>query len=71
MLEKDMENAIVADPVKYIGEENLKLIARQYRIGNYIFDLLFEDRHGAKLIVEIQRGTLDRTLTYKILDYIE
>ncbi len=71
MLEKDMENAIVADPVKYIGEENLKLIARQYRIGNYIFDLLFEDRHGAKLIVEIQRGTLDRTHTYKILDYIE
>ena len=71
MLEKDKENAIVADPVKYIGEENLKLIARQYRIGNYIFDLLFEDRHGAKLIVEIQRGTLDRTHTYKILDYIE
>ena len=32
-------------------------------------DLLFEDRHGAKLIVEIQKGVLDRNHTYKILDY--
>jgi hypothetical protein len=30
---------------------------------------LFEDRHGAKLIVELQYGTLDRPHTYKILDY--
>ena len=30
-----------------------------------------EDRHGAKLIVEIQRGTLDRNHTYKILDYYD
>lgn len=64
-----MEDAIVEKPGKYIGEKNLKLVARQYRMGNYIFDLLFEDRHGGKLIVEIQKGTLDRTHTYKILDY--
>jgi len=53
----------------YINEKGLKLLARQYKIGSYIFDLLFEDRHGGKLIVELQRGTLDRTHTYKILDY--
>lgn len=69
--EKEMEDAIVANPEKYLGESSLKLVARQYRIGNYIFDLLFEDRHGAKLIVEIQRGTLDRNHTYKILDYYD
>jgi hypothetical protein len=67
--EKDMEDAICGNPEKYLGEPGLKLIARQYRVGNYIFDLLFEDRHGAKLIVEIQKGTLDRNHTYKILDY--
>ncbi len=69
--EKDMEDAICKNPEKYLGEPGLKLIARQYRIGSYIFDLLFEDRHGAKVIVEIQKGTLDRNHTYKILDYYD
>jgi hypothetical protein len=69
--EKDMEDAISVDPEKYLGEKGLKLIARQYSIGNYRFDLLFEDRHGAKLIVEIQKGTLDREHHHKIQDYYE
>lgn len=71
LLEEDMENLIIENPKKYLGEEGLILIERQYRIGNYIFDLLFEDRHGCKLIVEIQRGTLDRNHTYKIFDYYD
>lgn len=69
LTEREMEDAIAADPQKYLQEERLELVARQYRIGSYIFDLLFRDRHGAKLIVELQRGTLDRNHTYKILDY--
>jgi len=71
LTEKDMEDAIARDPKRYLGEDGLELIERQYRIGGYIFDLLFKDRHGAKLIVEIQRGTLDRAHTYKILDYYD
>jgi hypothetical protein len=67
--EKDMENSIISNPEKYLGETGLKLLAQQHRIGNYIFDILFEDRHGAKMIVELQKGTLDRVHTYKILDY--
>jgi hypothetical protein len=67
--EKIMEDAICNNPEKYLGEQGLKLISRQFRIGNYIFDLLFEDRHGAKLIVEVQKGTLDRDHTYRIIDY--
>jgi hypothetical protein len=67
--EKRMEDAIISDPQKYIDEKGLKIIARQYHIGKYIFDLLFEDRHGGKLLVELQDGTLDRNHTYKILDY--
>jgi len=69
LTEKDMEDAIARDPKRYLGEDGLELIERQYRIGGYIFDLLFKDRHGAKLIVEIQRGTLDRAHTYKILGF--
>ena len=69
--EKMMEDAISTEPEKYLGEKGLRLIARQYSIGSYVFDLVFEDKHGARLIVELQRGTLDRAHTYKILDYYD
>lgn len=69
--EKDMETAITKDPEKFIGEHGLQIISRQHRIGKYVFDLLFQDRHGGKLIVEIQKGTLNRNHTYKILDYYD
>lgn len=69
MTEKDMEDQIAADPERFLGEPGLTLAARQYSIGSYRFDLLFADRHGGKLIVEIQKGTLDRQHAYKILDY--
>jgi len=70
LTEKMMEEAIINNPAKYI-EEGLTLLNRQFRIGSYIFDLLFKDRHGAKLIVELQKGTLDRNHTYKIMDYYD
>lgn len=70
LTEKMMEEAIIANPEKYI-EKGLSLVTRQFRIGSYIFDLLFEDRHGAKLIIELQKGTLDRNHTYKIMDYYD
>jgi len=66
-----MEDLIIDNPQKYLKEPDLNLVTRQYSIGNYRFDLLFEDRHHGKLIVEIQRGTLDRNHTYKILDYFD
>ena len=69
LTEKIMEDAICNNPEKYLGEKGLKFISQQFRIGTYIFDLVFEDRHGAKVIVEVQKGTLDRKHTYKILDY--
>jgi|GEM_PF-2443634 len=71
LTEKDMEDAIAAHPGQYISERELTLVERQLRIGSYRFDLLFQDRHHAKLIVEIQKGTLDREHTYKILDYYD
>lgn len=66
-----MEDLICSDPEKHLNESGLKLISRQYRLGSYIFDILLEDRHGAKLIVELQKGTLDRVHTYKIIDYYD
>ncbi|MBW7992272.1 MAG: DUF91 domain-containing protein [Planctomycetes bacterium] len=69
--EKNMEDLIAQNPDKYLGESGLSLVARQYCIGNFRFDLLFMDRHGGKLIVEIQRGTLDRNHMFKVFDYCD
>lgn len=69
--EKVMEDLIAAYPERYLGESGLKLLDRQLKVGPYRFDLIFQDRTGAKLIVEIQKGTLDREHTYKILDYYD
>jgi hypothetical protein len=69
--EKTMEDLIAANPEHYLGEPGLKLLDRQLKVGPYRFDLMFQDRTGAKLIVEIQKGTLDRVHTYKILDYYD
>ena len=48
--EREMEDQIAADPERFL-EKHLKLLSRQYRIGAYIFDLLFEDGHGGNLNV--------------------
>lgn len=67
--EKAMEDMIAGNPSQFLGESGLKLLGRQFRVGKFIFDLLFEDRSGGKLIVEIQKGTLDRSHMFKVLDY--
>ena len=67
--EKDMEDAIVNDPERFLKRSGLKLLSRQHRIGNFRFDLLFSDGLKDILIVEIQKGTLDRNHSFKIVDY--
>ena len=69
LTEKMMEDEICNDPDKYLGEKGLKLIKRQFSIGECRYDLLFEDRYGGKLIVELQKGTLDRDHFLRIMYY--
>jgi len=69
--EKVMEDLIASNPEFYLGEPGLRLVGRQFVVAGYRFDLIFCDRTGAKIIVEIQKGTLDRSHTYKILDYYD
>lgn len=56
ILERVMVDAIASRPEFYLGEPGLRLVERQYRIGRFRLDLLFEDRHNAKLNVEIQEA---------------
>lgn len=69
MTEREMEDVLSHYPDRILGECGLRVLSRQPSIGSYRFDLLLEDRHGGHVIVELQKGTLDRTHTYKILDY--
>jgi hypothetical protein len=67
--EEDMENAIATNPTRFLKRKGLKLLYRQHTIGKFRFDLLFENQVGRKIIVEIQKGTLDRNHSFKIVDY--
>ena len=68
--EDQMADVVVANSQELLGEA-LTLIARKHWIGRYELDLLFQDRQGGHLIVELQRGALDRYHLYKVLDYYD
>lgn len=66
--EKDMENLIASNPDKFI-EPGIKLIGRQvYRSGRR-FDLLFQDKFGRLLLVEIKKGVITRDAVGQIMEY--
>lgn len=67
--EKDMEDRIWDNPSNLIGEEGLVSMERQVHLDGYRADLLLEDSNGDHLLIEIQKGGLDRTHIWKILDY--
>lgn len=67
--EKDMEDLIWNDPDLFIGEKGLTRVERQVPLDGYRADVLFSDSKGSYLLIEIQRGSLDRTHIWKILDY--
>lgn len=50
-------------------EDKLSLKGRQVVVKGKRVDVLFEDRHGQKLIVEIKKGTVRRDDVAQLLDY--
>lgn len=71
MLERDMQNLVRQFPAELLGESGLVFQGEEVRMGDFRFDLVFVDRQGATLLVELQRGRLDRTHLYKVLDYAD
>lgn len=67
MLEKHFENVLHRYPE--LIEEGLKFSGRQVNVGGKFVDLLFEDRYGQKLIVELKQGTIKREHVAQLLDY--
>src|SRR5690349_1639784 len=68
MLEREMEDLLWNYPDKFFNEP-LKPFLRQASSEVGRVDLVFEDRLGRLLVVEIKRGKLERNAIYQVVDY--
>ena len=69
MLEKDIENLIAEHPDDIFPGEGFTLISQQYTIERKRIDILFEDKHKRKVIIEVKRGILSREASGQITEY--
>jgi len=69
MLEKDIENLIAEHPDEIFPGEGFKLLGQQVGIEGRRIDLLFEDRLGRRIIVEVKRGVLSREASGQVAEY--
>lgn len=67
MDERTFENIICRYPE--LIENELSFKGRQVTVNGRRVDVLFEDRHGQQLIVEIKKGTVLRNHVGQLLDY--
>ncbi|WP_045222641.1 endonuclease NucS domain-containing protein [Desulfonatronum thioautotrophicum] len=67
MTERDFENILERYPE--LIEPGLSLQGRQLPINGKFIDLLYMDRHGQKLIVELKIGAILRNHIGQLLDY--
>lgn len=67
MLEKDFEKIICKYPE--LIEDGLTFKGNQIPLDGKYVDIVFEDRFGQKLIVELKRGTVVRKDVAQLLDY--
>jgi hypothetical protein len=68
MLEREMEDLLWRYPAKLLHED-LKPFQRQPRSSVGRADLVFEDRLGGLLVVELKRGKLERAAISQVHDY--
>lgn len=67
MKEKDFESILSKYPE--LIEEDLKLLGRQLNVAGKFIDLLFEDKHRQKLIIELKVGPIVRKDIGQVMDY--
>lgn len=69
MLEKDIENLIAKYPIDIFPGEDFKLLGQQKNIEGKKIDILFQDKHNRKIIIEVKRGILSREASGQIAEY--
>ncbi|KPV64459.1 MAG: hypothetical protein AOA66_0150 [Candidatus Bathyarchaeota archaeon BA2] len=65
--ESDMEEIMAGHPE--IIEDGLTLLGRQVSLGHLRADLLFKDKFGDTLVVELKRGNIKRGHVGQIIEY--
>lgn len=68
MTEREMEDLVWENPEKFLNEP-LTQFQRQPASGVGRADLIFLDRIGRVLVIELKRGTLERGAVPQIVDY--
>ena len=69
MLEKDIENIIALHPDDFFPNENFKLFGQQVNLSGRYADIIFKDKHGRTIIVEVKRGILSRDASGQVMEY--
>lgn len=69
MLEKDIENLIAKYPQEFFPKETLTLKGQQFKIGSCYADIIFTDKFGRLIVIEIKRGVLAREATGQVFEY--
>jgi len=69
MLEKDIENLIARYPKEFFPKEEFLLLGQQHTIEGRRIDILFQDKFGRKIIVEVKRGILTREASGQVMEY--
>lgn len=54
MLEKDIENLIAQNPDIIFPNAGFRLVGQQIKLGKCFADIIFEDKHNRKIIVEVK-----------------
>jgi hypothetical protein len=65
--ERDFEKILARHPI--LIEDGLTLLGRQVSVGSLRVDLLFRDRFGDILIVELKKGVIRREHVGQIMEY--
>jgi hypothetical protein len=69
MLEKDIENMLARYPDEFFPDEGFKLLGQQITVEGRRLDILFEDKHKRKVIIEVKKGILTREASGQIAEY--
>lgn len=69
MLEKDIENLLAQNPDIFFPKSGFRLIGQQVKLGRCYADIIFEDKHNRKVIVEVKRGILSRDASGQVMEY--
>ncbi|MCC6003526.1 MAG: endonuclease NucS [Thermofilum sp.] len=69
--EQDLRQAIILDPVSTLGEE-LELVGSEFSLGSAGYaDIVFRDKEGNLVVVEVKRKTADVSSVYQLKRYVE